>query len=161
MCSRCTPGDPVSADLYHGGYRWVKCMDCERIFRIYGDTRDKLPPCKRCKSPRTTGTSNPRRLGAGYSAAKQRSTAVVFRTYDSKGRPRYSYPARPDAPVPPNYERVELTSIADMRRHEAETGARNELIDYDNPDTNIDESPPPEDDIDTDGGAGDLRDLLL
>lgn len=151
MCDRCK--FDVDAETYHYEYAWVVCSNAacveagemQKPRRIYRDTRTRLPTHALCGT-QVRKTANPRHVrGAGAYTQTNQQAGVVYKQFvrgeDGKltGEYRYSIPMRPDAPPPPNSERIEHRSIADMEQFYRETGKRNELLDFSNPDAHLED----------------------
>lgn len=114
--------------------RDYKCEGCEHVFEFFADTYEETRPCPTCGQSASWTPS----FNYTSRAAQPFSPVVVHR--DASGAIRY--PGSASAPVPPGFERVELTSLSEVRRFEAEVNKRENVeiqkFDY-NRRRNIDE----------------------
>lgn len=157
-------------------FRELRCTECGTAARYQFWTRATLLSSQfdgkrfeptyaqlRCQScgadARHLADTAPERCNV-FSQLRSELRPVVYRWFDARGHEHYRYPARNDAPQRDNEERVEFTTLSEMRSFLKEQNPgwhqwqvpTNDILEYDNADSAIDE---------TDIGVADEADDIL
>lgn len=141
--------------------REFRCLDCEaRFYRGFWAKRDRdFPTLGSIVCPTCTSRRNERLLEQFYRQAghgpvlRAGSRPVVYRKIGADGKEQIRYPPTNDPSISPpreGEERVEFDTLAQLEafckqqnpNHQQWQVPLNDVLDYDNPDTAIDEYDP-------------------